>query len=40
MARTFTVNEVSYMLILRYELRYSTIIRQLNITTRPHFVSP
>ena len=32
MARTFTVNEVSCMLILHYELRSS-------ITTRIHFVS-
>lgn len=30
MARTFTVNQVCCTLILRYELRCSTLIRQLN----------
>ena len=39
MARTFTVNEVSCIFILLYELKCSTVIRQLDITTTIHFVS-
>lgn len=39
MARTFTVNEFSCIFILRYELKSSTLILQLGITTIIPFVS-
>ena len=43
MARTFTVNDISFVCLLLlsvpYGLRYSTLSRPLNTLTKIHFVS-